>query len=296
MQAGNVAVQTLAIFAPTASHSLEQGKKQLDHFQKLLSNHSDRCAPLSSQSDLSPSRVHLIAAIENASAFSSETESLDVIFARLEQLLDTLGSLFYITMTWDGENRFGGGVGSPAGLKKDGERLLTWLSERRIAVDLSHTSDRFATEIIEYIDKMSLQIPLIASHSNFRSVTNRPRNLPDAIAQEIIHRKGLIGINLFAPFIHPSDPTALIRHFEYGLSLGGEKALCFGADFFSDQDFPLIKQKYPEAPFFFFEEYKDSSTYPYILKLLEERLGLSPEMLHNIASKNALHFLNTYIL
>jgi len=296
MQAGNVAVQTLAIFSRTAESSVEQGKKQLHHFQHLLTAYPDRFAALTHQSNLSLPRVHLIAAFENASAFASETEPLDAILSRLQKIHDALGSLFYITLTWDGENRFGGGVGSSAGLKPDGEQLLHWLSNKRIAVDLSHTSDRFASEIIECIDKKSLHIPLIASHSNFRSVTDKLRNLPDAIAQEIIRRQGLIGINLFAPFIHKSDASALIRHVEYGLSLGGENALCFGADFFCDTDFPMIKQKYPEAPFFFFEEYKNSSTYPSILASLEQRLRLSSEKLHAIASKNALDFLKKRIL
>ncbi len=296
MQSGNVVVQTLAIFSRTEEHSIAHGKKQVDHFQHLINAYPHRCAALSQRSELSSSRVHLIAAIENASAFASETESFDAIIIRLEKLLDTLGNLFYITLTWDGENRFGGGVGSPAGLKKDGERILEWLSGKRVAIDLSHTSDRCASEIIEHIDKMSLNIPLIASHSNFRAVTHMPRNLPDAIAKEIIRRKGLIGITFFAPFIHKTDPSALVRHVEYGLSLGAEKTLCFGADFFCDADFPSIKQKYPDTPFFFFEEYKDSSTYPYILAFLEQRLKLSSDMLENIASKNALHFLKSCIL
>jgi membrane dipeptidase len=296
MQAGNVAVQTLAIFSHTAERSVEQGKKQIDHFQHLLTAYLDRFTALTQQSNLSSPRVHLIAAFENASAFATSTEPLDIILSRLQKIQEKLGSLFYITLTWDGENRFGGGVGSPAGLKPDGGQLLTWLSNKRIAIDLSHTSDRFASDIIEYSDKKSLHIPLIASHSNFRSVTNRPRNLPDAIAKEIIRRKGLIGINLFAPFIHKSDPSVLIRHVEYGLSLGGENALCFGADFFCDTDFPMIKQKYPEAPFFFFEEYKNSSAYPYILASLEQRLGLSSEKLYAIANKNALDFLKKHIL
>jgi microsomal dipeptidase-like Zn-dependent dipeptidase len=239
--------------------------------------------------------VQFIAAIENASAIASETEPLGAVFARLEKLLETL-PLFYITMTWDGENRFGGGTGSSAGLKKDGEELLIFLSNKRVAIDLSHTSDHLAHDIFEAIDKLSLRIPLIASHSNFRSIVPRPRNLPDDIAKEIIRRKGIIGMNFFAPFIHDTDPSVLIRHIEYGLSLGGEKALCFGADFFSDQDFPIIKQKYPDASCFFFEEYKDSSTYPYILDLLQNRLKLPQEVLSQIAYTNAYDFLKTHIL
>ena len=211
-------------------------------------------------------------------------------------MIDILGHLFYITTTWDGENRFGGGMGSSSGLKEDGKKLLQWLSEKRIAIDLSHTCDRYASEIIEYIDKENLEIPLIASHSNFRKVTAMPRNLPDDIAREIIRRKGLIGMTLFAPFIHKTDPSVLLRHIEYGLELGGKKALCFGSDFFCDADFlQTLGKKYPDASFFF-EEYKNSSTYPHILDLLESRLEFSSDMLQNIASRNAFDFLHSFIL
>ena len=232
MQGGNVAIQTLALFSQTSPSSVERGEKQRAHFKKLVQDHPERFASLSSTPS---SPIQLIAAVENASAFATESEPLEDVFARLRQWVDDLQKLFYITMTWDGENRFGGGVGSRAGLKSDGVELLTWVSGKRIAIDLSHTSDHLAYEILDHIDKKGLRVPVMASHSNFRAVTDRARNLPDTIAREIIARKGLIGINFFAPFIHSTDPLALAAHVAHGLSLGGEKALCFGADFFNNR-------------------------------------------------------------
>src|SRR5690348_10127932 len=105
MVSGNVKLQTLAIFSKTGSTSVEQGKKQIACFEQLLRTQKERCFP-----------VQLIAAFENASAFASEEEPLSHALTRLQKILDTLEQLFYITMTWDGENRFGGGVGSQSGL------------------------------------------------------------------------------------------------------------------------------------------------------------------------------------
>jgi microsomal dipeptidase-like Zn-dependent dipeptidase len=224
-----------------------------------------------------------------------ETENLSVSLARLQEIHNALGHLFYISLTWNEENRFGGGIDSSAGLKKDGQELLFWMHKKRIAADLSHASDRLAHDIIEYIDKNSLDIPLLASHSNFRSVMQTTRNLPDAIAREIIRRKGVIGMNLFAPFVHKSDASTLLRHIEYGLSLGGAESLCFGADFFCDSDFPSIKVKYPDF-IFFFDEYPNASCYPAILNQLKTQLGLSHDNIENIAHKNAQRFLNAFIL
>ena len=131
-----------------------------------------------------------------------------------------------MSLTWNGENRFGGGDGAHIGLKEDGKRLLDWMDEKRIPVDLSHASDLLAHEIIEYIDKKNLSLPVLASHSNFRKIHGTSRNLPDSIAQEIIRKKGVIGINLFMPFVGMDFPKNLVNHIEYGLKLGGDNALC----------------------------------------------------------------------
>ena len=292
LQAGNVILQTLAIFSTTSTHSVKNAEKQLalfrslpEHYPHLFTREPITESPL----------IHLIAAFENASTFALEAESLEMVFVRLQHILKMLGRLFYISLTWDGENRFGGGVGSTSGLKQDGKRLLEWLNGKRIAVDLSHTSDRLATEIIESIDKEGWSIPLIASHSNFRQVTDKPRNLPIDIAKEIIRRQGLIGLNLCAPFIHKTDPTTLIRHIEYALSLGAENNLCFGADFFCDTDFDHLKTKYSDQPLFF-EQFGNASTYPDMLQLMRHKLGLREQTLEAISHTNAQRFLTTFIL
>ena len=294
MRKGNVMLQTLAIFARTAPDSIDRGCQQIHHFRKLLDQAPSRFALVTK--NLEPSSlIYLIPAFENASAFCSEIEPLNSVFLRLQEILNQIEIIFYITITWDGENRFGGGVGASCGLKHDGKCLLEWLSGKRIAIDLSHASDKLAHEIVEYIDKENLTIPLMASHSNFRHVTPMPRNLPDSIAKEIIRRKGIIGLTFFAPFIHKCDPSALLRHVEYALSLGGEQAIAFGSDFFCDTDFSLLKYKYPDSPFFF-EEHKNASVFPHILAQMQEKLSLSSDTLSRIAHKNAQHFLNNFIL
>lgn len=275
LQEGGVALQTLAIWAETTPHSVETGKSQVDQFLSLTSP------------------VQLIAAFENASAFASEEEPLRSALTRLEQYQTELKSILYISLTWNGENRFGGGVGTPTGLKPDGKHLLEWMSGKRIAVDLSHASDRLAEEIFNEIDAKSHQIPVLASHSNFRTITPHLRNLPDFLAKEIIQRKGLIGINLVAPFLHTTDPSILWRHIEYGLHLGAQDSLSFGADFFCDTDFPDLLQKH-NAPFVFLPEYADASCFPKILKNLSPQI--ETPILQNISHLNVLRFLKTNII
>ncbi len=244
------------------------------------------------QSSLKSPFIQVIPAIENASVFADETEHFDSVIRRLENYIQAIGPIFYISLTWDEENRFGGGNRSSVGLKEDGKRLLEYVDGKKIAIDLSHTSDKLAFEMLEWIDKKGLDISLIASHSNFRKLSNYPRNLPDELAKEIIQRKGLIGLNFFGAFIHDTDPTVLARHVEYGLALGGEDALCFGADFFfcSSASLSSLKQKY-QREVLFYKELENSSVYPAVLRLFQEKIHLKEAQLQKIASQNAVTFL-----
>lgn len=288
---GRVKLQTLALFSQRGSRSVERGEKQVAAFLELLKMPHFAC--IASEMTSTP-HIHLIAACENASLFSLEDEPLDLAFQRLQHIHERLGRIFYITMTWNEENRFGGGNDSTAGLKPDGKTLLEFLSGKKIGVDLSHTSDRFAAEIIEYIDARKLPIPLLASHSNYRAITSMPRNLPDAIAREIIRRKGIIGLNFFAPFIGKNQPKKLMEHVQHALSLGGHESICFGADFFCDQDGYGLGAKYPDTPFYF-PEYSNAGCYPALLDTLRTECGLSTEVMKGIAHGNALRFLRDFI-
>jgi microsomal dipeptidase-like Zn-dependent dipeptidase len=279
---GGVVFQTLAIFSTTTYHSVDNGRSQVHAFLQLLKEYPT----LFSLTPPERSQIQISAAIENASTFATEAEPFDNALKRLEEFLRLLGSILYIGLTWDHENRFGGGNQTNVGLKEDGKRLLQWMSGKKIAIDLSHTSDKLAYDIFNEIDKSALEIPILASHSNFRAVSNYPRNLPDEMAKEIIRRKGWIGLNFFAPFVHKSDPSAIVRHLEYGLDLGGEDTLCFGADFFCDADHPNISEKYQREAAYY-PELGDSSTYPYVLDLFAEKLGINEELLGKIAFKNA---------
>jgi microsomal dipeptidase-like Zn-dependent dipeptidase len=293
MRSGGVRLQTLAIFTYPKAGSTELGREQIEIFQELPRKYSDCFEILSDVQKLKkPSdKVFILPAFENASGFCEEGEPLESGLGRLQHIHEKLKRILYISLTWDGENRFGGGNGSDAGLKSDGKQLLFFLNQKKIAVDLSHTSDKLAHDILNFIDQYKLEIPVIASHSNFRSVTDIPRNLPDEIALEIIKRKGIIGFNFFSCFIGLADPHRIVKHLEHGLKLGGDKALSFGADFFCDTDFPSLKTKYNTGTFFF-DPYSDSSKYPTLLDLFKSNLSLPPELLHDIALGNFTRFLS----
>jgi membrane dipeptidase len=204
---------------------------------------------------------------------------------KLELLIKNTGRIFYIGLTHHGENRFGGGNTTSIGLKKDGEALLDYLDGKKIAIDLSHTSDKLAYDLLNYLNLKNLDIPIIASHSNFRTVFNHPRNLPDDIAKEIISRKGIIGINFLRAFLNDKNPNALFDHLQYGIEMGGAQALCFGADFFYTASHP-DQSRQP----FFYPGQDDSTCYQAILNKISTHASKS--ILEQISHQNALNFIN----
>ena len=268
LKAGHVKHQVLAIFAPTQKGSVALAQKQVKAYKMLLQE--DNFYPITSISDAqkipTSSKIGVTVAIENASGLCEEDEPLELTFKRLDDMIMACGHLFYIGFTHHTENRFGGGnYSNNIGLKEDGKRLLEYMDNKKIAVDLAHTSDNLAYDMLNHIDAKSLNIPVIASHSNFRNLWNHVRNLPPELVKAINQRQGLIGMNFLRAYIHETNPDYFINHILQGLkSETTLQHIAFGADFF--YRFAITA---PERIPLFFKEHEDASKYPIILKTLE---------------------------
>jgi membrane dipeptidase len=287
LRAGNVKLQVMAIWAADGDDAPVLAKKQIDAFHSLAATYphdagADVPARITGDSIDRPG-MSMVAAIENASCLCTADEPLETAFARLSQYREQLGRVAYISLTHHTENRFGGGNKSAAGLSDDGRALLEFMSGTRIALDMSHTSDAMAFDALNWIDQKGLDIPILASHSNFRRHCDHPRNLPDELAKEIIRRHGLIGINFVRGFVSPDAPAALLDHIVNGFELGGERALCLGADFCSFEGYDG-SHGIPYWP-----EHENASRYPSVLGMVEQALG--ERAVRALAYENALWFL-----
>lgn len=292
LKAGNVKWQVLAIYSTVESGSTNKAFAQSVKFTELLQGQPDKFKHFSSAAEMlqmkDAPQVGVIAAIENAAGFCEEHENLDDGLRKLENIMQNTGRIFYIGLTHHGENRFGGGNYSKAGLKADGRHLLEYLDGRQIALDLAHTSDALAHDVLDFTAKNNLDIPIIASHSNFRAVHNHVRNLPDEIVKEIIDRKGLIGINFLRAYVNNENPETLLSHFQYGLENGAASALGFGADFFYTKDFE-DKSRFP----LYFSAHEHAGKYPAILTELGKR-EMSEQQLDAISHQNVLNFMKNF--
>ncbi|MGE3954062.1 MAG: dipeptidase [Parachlamydiales bacterium] len=271
LRAGGVALQTFAVATIGGPNSSKQAEKQIALYQKL-------------QQELAPIRG--LIAIENASGLADEGEPLESAFHRLDTF-SQVEQILYISLTWNGENRFGGGNKTDVGLKPDGKALLAYISGKGIAIDLSHTSDPLAYDILNTLDRENLHIPVIASHSNYRAIEDHPRNLPDELALEVIRRKGVIGLNLVRRFLG-KQKGAIITHVEHALKLGGENTIALGADYYGGFDMPpeLVKELWTPT---FSPGLDNSSCYPALFALLRDHF--TEAQLERLAYQNVEGFL-----
>lgn len=284
---GEVRTQVTAIYTDVNESSMKLASKQADIFVALLKQDSRELALFDSvflnNWEKEP-KLALLASIENAAGLGNENAEWKSVTAQLESLLEKVNRLAYISLTHHTENRFGGGNYTKGiGLKKDGQKLLDYLSGRKIPIDLSHTSDLLAEGILTHLEKERLNVPVIASHSNFRVIWDHPRNLTDEFAKEIIHRKGILGVNFLRAFLDTENPERLFDHILHGFEIGAGEQICFGADFFYTKNFGD-----PGRIPFYFPLAENGSKYQSILTTLSQ--NLNQDQLERLAYKNALHF------
>ena len=172
-----------------------------------------------------------------AAAFLS-IEGAELLQTEADLQLALQAGVKIVTLTWNFDSVYGCGASTDdaAGLKPAGKQLAKTLAQRGVFLDVSHLSAKGFWDLADCIDA-----PILATHSNSRTVCNHPRNLTDEQFCEIIRRGGLVGINFYVPFVtHRRTATCdmVVRHIEHFCELGGAHNLCIGADWDGCDRFP----------------------------------------------------------
>lgn len=131
------------------------------------------------------------------------------------------------SLTWDFRNYFASGTGEIGGLSRLGKEAVVEMERLGIIVDVSHLNDEGFWDVIEIAEK-----PIIASHSNARSLYNHPRNLTDEQIKAIVKTGGVIGLNNY--YSDEEDKGSLdtfMNHLDYMINQAGEDHVGLGLDF-----------------------------------------------------------------
>lgn len=135
-----------------------------------------------------------------------------------------------MTLTWNGSCEIGDGADAEnsKGLTPFGREVVGEMERCGIVADLSHASDRLFYDVVQIAQR-----PIIATHSNSRTVFPQRRNLTDEQFEIIKQSGGVVGLNFHKHFLSEENQsiTDIIKHAEYFLSLGGENTVAVGSDF-----------------------------------------------------------------
>jgi len=257
--------QIAAIFTPPRFSGIEALAYALNHLERALEwveRHRDKVRLILNKRDLKDDgRIGILLSLEGASPIVGRVEFLRIFFR--------LG-IRCLTLTWNHRNELADGVGvgnAAGGLTEAGKAVVAECEKLGIAVDVSHLSERSFWDLMKVATK-----PVFASHSNFRSLCDHPRNLTDEQAEAIADKGGVICLT-FVPAFVGGDLAQFVRHYFHGVELVGEKALGLGSDFDGCKN--------PVLP--------DASAFPQLAQVLRQS-GVSSSALKSLFHANLLRY------
>lgn len=150
-------------------------------------------------------------------------------------------------LTHNDRNQIADGIGegTKGGLTKFGFQVINELDRLGIVIDVSHLSDQGFWDVVG-----ATKNPIIASHSNTRSVCNHSRNLTDDQIKSIAEKGGVIGINLAPETIDAMQPSLskLVDHIDHISCITSTDTIGIGADFDGLEKLPLGIKDVSETP------------------------------------------------
>ena len=163
----------------------------LSNLEKEIERNSDLIARAGSTAEIEENRkngkMSAILTLEGPAGINFDA-------GRLQELYDR--GFRISTLGWNEKNILTGSHVTGGGLTDAGREYVRECQRLGILVDVSHISNEAFWDIMEITDA-----PIVASHSNLRSVCGHSRNLTEDMYKAIVQTGGTAGINLCAPFI-----------------------------------------------------------------------------------------------
>ena len=139
-------------------------------------------------------------------------------------------------LVWSRRNYVGDGSvfiekqqGRRGGLTSFGLELIEKAEKLGMFIDVSHLNDEGFWDVIDTVSR-----PIIASHSNCRSLAPSMRNLTDDQIQAVAGKGGVIGMNSINRFVRDGGNDAtigdLIDHVDHIADVGGVEHVGLGID------------------------------------------------------------------
>lgn len=156
----------------------------------------------------------------------------------------------YVSLTWNGEDRMGGGCGCERPLTNVGRLAIGWLDESGIPLDLSHLSDVATRDALDVSRGR-----VLITHTACRRLSAHPRNVTDDVAREVAVRGGIVGVAAVPEFLDAllgqgdnCSRAEYIDHLAYLADLIGTEHVAVGTDFCGTEHYPDGLSCYADIP------------------------------------------------
>lgn len=229
------AIQTFAHYIP------ENVRDKYAFFQEMLENsldiihNSDSFVLYKNSKDLykaeKEKKILAVLSVENGDFFTDDfSENI-----RIADFLEA-NHIKFLSLCYNNGTALCGGALTDDDITLTGKKVCDLLASRSVITDVSHLNNKSASSIL------SLGVKVVATHSNCFSLCNHPRNLTDENISRLCENGGLIGINLYSPFLKKGGKATLTdvkNHIERIISLGGQNNVTLGADFDGCDELPF---------------------------------------------------------
>lgn len=208
---------------PQGSTMVREGQLLHQKFLREMEQNRDVIVPCRTGAEVdraaAEGKMAALLSIEGAELLDCQIDRLDMARDWGVRLLNPV---------WNHANRLSGSNAElpEQGLTSYGRDFARRMEDCGIYPDVSHISDPGFWDLVRLA-----RGPVVASHSNSRALCPHRRNLTDDMFRAIRDSGGVVGLNLYRPFVGPAGTMEeLTAHVEHFLSLGGEKTLCLGGD------------------------------------------------------------------
>jgi len=198
LQEGNVQIQvfaTTSIYAEKPVDHFNNINKQIDLIKSAFSKYNKSIGLCINSADIkratSENKIAAVLAIEGGQALANDPSNIQHFYNEGVRIFTIAHEL---PLDWcvyhkepDSKKR---------GLSSLGKEIVTELNRLGMIIDLAHSGDRTALDVLELSSA-----PVIASHSNARALAGHTRNLPDELINGIAQTGGMIGITFVNNFI-----------------------------------------------------------------------------------------------
>ena len=185
-----------APYAATPGASFDRAMRHVATIRSFVDRHPDRLLFATTAADVrrakQEGKVAILIGVEGGHAIESSLDRLRELHAR---------GVRYMTLTWNNGlpwagSAFGEGGTRTGGLTDFGRQVVREMNRLGMLVDVSHVSDSAFFDAIA-----ASSVPVIASHSSARALSNSPRNLTDEQLRAIARNGGVVNVNFYSRFI-----------------------------------------------------------------------------------------------